>query len=169
MNSPSSAGKTRDSTFRNRKFVDSSLEGDGFELSVREHRAMAPSHGFAAASHREAALRGAPASHSETAFRAAAGFREARHRRASRPRSGREARRRADSAPRREAATVAVRAVKRLGDRVRCALTEGQALGQRLRSGTCGGSSASPRRAEDPAFPPINSSPICRRKRRKAR
>ena len=39
---------------------------------------MAPSHGFAAASHREAALRGAPASHSETAFRSAAGFREAR-------------------------------------------------------------------------------------------
>jgi len=36
------------------------LEGDGFELPVREHRAMAPSHGFAAASHREAALRGAP-------------------------------------------------------------------------------------------------------------
>jgi len=32
---------------------------------------MAPSHGFAAASHREAALRGAPASHGETAFRAA--------------------------------------------------------------------------------------------------
>ena len=37
---------------------------------------MAPSHGFAAASHREAALRGAPASHGETAFRGA-GFREA--------------------------------------------------------------------------------------------
>jgi hypothetical protein len=37
---------------------------------------MAPSHGFAAASHREAALRGAPASHGETAFRGAAGFRE---------------------------------------------------------------------------------------------
>ena len=34
---------------------------------------MAPSHGFAAASHREAALRGAPASDSETAFRGAAG------------------------------------------------------------------------------------------------
>ena len=32
---------------RNRKFVDSLLEGDGFELPVREHRAMAPSHGFA--------------------------------------------------------------------------------------------------------------------------
>ena len=63
---------------RNRKFVDSPLEGDGFELPVREHRAMAPSHGFAAASHREAALRGAPASHDETAFRGAAGFREAR-------------------------------------------------------------------------------------------
>jgi hypothetical protein len=39
--------------------------------------AMAPSHGFAAISHREAALRGAPASHGETAFRGAAGFREA--------------------------------------------------------------------------------------------
>jgi hypothetical protein len=39
---------------------------------------MAPSHGFAAASYREAALRGAPASHGETAFRGAAGFREAR-------------------------------------------------------------------------------------------
>ena len=38
---------------------------------------MAPSHGFAAASHREAVLRGAPASHGETAFRGAAGFREA--------------------------------------------------------------------------------------------
>src|SRR5215469_2015067 len=44
------------------------LEGDGFELPVREHHAMAPSHGFAATSHREAALRGAPASHGETAF-----------------------------------------------------------------------------------------------------
>ena len=55
---------------------DSPLEGDGFELPVREHRAMAPSHGFAAASHHEAALRGAPASHGETAFRGAAGFRE---------------------------------------------------------------------------------------------
>jgi hypothetical protein len=40
--------------------VDSPLEGDGFELPVREHRAMAPSHGFAAASHREAVLRGRP-------------------------------------------------------------------------------------------------------------
>ena len=40
-------------------FAASPLEGDGFELPVREHRAMAPSHGFAAASHREAALRGA--------------------------------------------------------------------------------------------------------------
>src|SRR5246127_4565939 len=39
---------------------DSLLEGNGFELPVREHRAMAPSHGFAAASHREAALRGSP-------------------------------------------------------------------------------------------------------------
>ena len=39
---------------------------------------MAPSHGFAATSHREAALRGAPASHGETAFRGAAGFREDR-------------------------------------------------------------------------------------------
>jgi hypothetical protein len=86
--------------------VDSPLEGDGFELPVRKHRAMAPSHGFAAASHREAALRGAPASHGETAFRGAAGFREARRRdavhpsrnavlrrRAGRPLSGREARR----------------------------------------------------------------------------
>jgi hypothetical protein len=34
---------------------------------------MAPSHGFAAASHREAALRGATASHGETAFRGSAG------------------------------------------------------------------------------------------------
>ena len=42
---------------------------------VREHRAMAPSHGFAAASHSEAVLRGAPPSHGETAFRGAAGFR----------------------------------------------------------------------------------------------
>src|ERR1700756_1372440 len=64
---------------------DSLLEGDGFELPVREHRAMAPSHGFAAASHREAALRGAPASHDETAFRGAAGYREARRRHAVRP------------------------------------------------------------------------------------
>jgi hypothetical protein len=69
---------------------------------------MAPSHGFAAASHREAALRGVPASHGETAFRGAAGFREARRRqavhpsrnavlrrRAGRPLSGREARRHA--------------------------------------------------------------------------
>ena len=69
---------------------------------------MAPSRGFAAASHREAALRGAPASHGETAFRGAAGFREARRRhavhpsrnavlrrRAGRPLSGREARRHA--------------------------------------------------------------------------
>ena len=39
---------------------------------------MAPSHGFAAASYREAALRGVPASHGETAFRGAAGLREAR-------------------------------------------------------------------------------------------
>ncbi len=88
--------------------TNSPLEGDGFELPVREHRAMAPSHEFAAASHREAALRGAPASHGETAFRGAAGFREARRRhavhpsrnavlrrRAGRPRSGREARRHA--------------------------------------------------------------------------
>ena len=36
---------------RNRWFVDSPLEGDGFELPGREHRAMAPSHAFAAASH----------------------------------------------------------------------------------------------------------------------
>jgi hypothetical protein len=52
---------------RDREFADSPLEGDGFELPVRELRAMAPSHGFAAASHREAALRGATASHGETA------------------------------------------------------------------------------------------------------
>jgi hypothetical protein len=65
--------------------ADSALEGDGFELPVREHHAMAPSHGFAAASHREAALRGAPASHGETAFRGAAGFREARRRHAVHP------------------------------------------------------------------------------------
>jgi hypothetical protein len=52
---------------------DSSLEGDGFELPVRERRAMVPSHGFGAASHREVALRGAPASHGETAFRGAEG------------------------------------------------------------------------------------------------
>src|ERR1700750_832118 len=64
---------------------DSPVEGDGFELPVREHRAMAPSHGFAAGSHREAALRGAPASHGETAFRGAAGFREARRRYAVHP------------------------------------------------------------------------------------
>ena len=42
---------------RNRQFVDSPLEGDGFELPVREHRAMAPSHGFAAASDRESNVR----------------------------------------------------------------------------------------------------------------
>ena len=48
---PSAAGSGR--------MVDSPLEGDGFELPVREHRAMAPRHGFGAASHREAALRGA--------------------------------------------------------------------------------------------------------------
>ena len=34
---------------------------------------QAPSHGFAAVSHREAALRGAPVSHGETAFRGAGG------------------------------------------------------------------------------------------------
>jgi hypothetical protein len=86
----------------------SACDCDHPELPVREHRAMAPSHGFAAASHREAALRGAPASHSETAFRGAAGFREARRRhavhpsrnavlrrRAGRTLSGREARRHA--------------------------------------------------------------------------
>jgi len=38
--------------------TDCLLEGDGFELPVREHRAMAPSHGFAAATHK-AALCGA--------------------------------------------------------------------------------------------------------------
>jgi hypothetical protein len=46
---------------------------------------MAPSHGFAAASHGGAALRGAPATHGETAFRGAAGFREARRRDAVHP------------------------------------------------------------------------------------
>ena len=73
---------------------------------------MAPSHGFAAASHREGALRAAPASHGETAFRGAAGFREARRRhavhpsrnavlrrRAGRPVSGREARRHGQGQP----------------------------------------------------------------------
>jgi hypothetical protein len=74
---------------------DSPVEGDGFELPVREHRAMAPSHGFAAASHREAALRGAPASHGETAFRGAAGFREARRRHAVHPSRNAVLRRRA--------------------------------------------------------------------------
>src|ERR1700757_1104671 len=69
-------GRSRDLRFPYRSSHDSLLEGDGFELPVREHRAMAPSLGFAAASHREAALRGAPASHGETAFRGAAGFRE---------------------------------------------------------------------------------------------
>jgi hypothetical protein len=58
--------------------LSSPLEGDGFELPVREHRAMAPSHGFAAASHREASLRAALASYGKTAFRGAAGFRETR-------------------------------------------------------------------------------------------
>jgi hypothetical protein len=73
-------------SFEKHRFAhDFALEGDGFELPVRERRAMAPSHGFAAASHREAALRGAPASHGETAFRGAAGFREARRRRAVHP------------------------------------------------------------------------------------
>jgi hypothetical protein len=75
--------------------ADSLLEGDGFELPVREHRAMAPSHGFAAASHHEAALRGAPASHGETAFRGAAGFREARRRHAVQPSRNAVLRRRA--------------------------------------------------------------------------
>ena len=42
---------------------------------------MAPSHGVAHASNREAAVRGAPASDDETAFRSAAGFREARRHR----------------------------------------------------------------------------------------
>jgi hypothetical protein len=75
--------------------TDCLLEGDGFELPVREHRATAPSHGFAAASHREAALRGAPASHGETAFRGAAGFREARRRHAVHPSRNTVLRRRA--------------------------------------------------------------------------
>ena len=56
---------------------------------------MAPSHGFAAASHCEAALRGAPASHGETAFRGAAGFREARRRNAVHPSRNAPLRRRA--------------------------------------------------------------------------
>ena len=56
---------------------------------------MAPSHGFAAASHREAALRGTPASHRETAFRGAAGFREARRRYAIHPSRNAMVRRRA--------------------------------------------------------------------------
>jgi hypothetical protein len=54
-------GQKRAASTLYRSSHDPSLEGDGFELPVREHRAMAPSHGFAAASHREAALRGAPA------------------------------------------------------------------------------------------------------------
>ena len=70
-------------------------KGDGFELPVREHRAMAPSHGFAAASHREAALREAPASHDDRAFRGAAGFREARRRHAVHPSRNAVLRRRA--------------------------------------------------------------------------
>jgi hypothetical protein len=77
---------------------DSPLEGDGFELPVHEHRAMVPSHGFAAASRREAALRGTPASHGETAFRGAAGFREARRRHAVHPSRNAVLRRRADPA-----------------------------------------------------------------------
>ena len=88
--------------------LDSPLEGDGFELPVREHRAMAPSHGFAAASHREAALGGArPRAMSRPRSEAQRGCvrprRPAVHpsrnavfrRRAGRPLSGREARRRA--------------------------------------------------------------------------
>jgi hypothetical protein len=35
-------GKTRDDTFRNRKFVDSLLEGDGFELSVPGRKRVRP-------------------------------------------------------------------------------------------------------------------------------
>jgi hypothetical protein len=87
---------------------DSPLEGDGFELRVREHRAMAPSHGFAATSHREAvAPRGARLPWRDRVPRRS-GFREARRRhavhpsrnavlrrRAGRPLSGREARRHA--------------------------------------------------------------------------
>ena len=87
---------TADSDETEVRFVhDPPLEGDGFELPVREHRAMAPSHGFAAASHREAALRGAPASHGDTAFRGAAGFREARRRHAVHPSRNAVLRRRA--------------------------------------------------------------------------
>src|ERR1700739_1955635 len=86
--------------------ADSPLEGTGFELPVREHHAIAPSHGFAAASHREAALRRAPTSHGETAFRGAAGFREARRRDAVHPSRNAVLRRRAGrplSGPRRAA------------------------------------------------------------------
>jgi hypothetical protein len=71
---------------------------------------MAPSHGFAAASHREAALRGAPASHGETAFRGAAGFHEARRRHAVHPSRNAVLRRRAGrplSGPRRAAMRAA--------------------------------------------------------------
>jgi hypothetical protein len=64
---------------------------------------QAPSHGFAAASHRKAALRGAPASHGDTTFRGVAvrpaaaipsTHREMRRSAAvqGRPLSGREAR-----------------------------------------------------------------------------
>ena len=56
---------------------------------------MVPSHGFAAASHREAALREAPASHDDRAFRGAAGFREARRRHAVHPSRNAVLRRRA--------------------------------------------------------------------------
>ena len=81
---------------------DSLLEGDGFELPVREHRAMAPSHEFAAASHGEAVLRGAPASQARPRSEAQRGsvrraaamrstYREMRLRRhAGRPLSGHE-------------------------------------------------------------------------------
>src|SRR6202007_3030682 len=64
---PTAARKAQFVGFRKRsgREADCPLEGDGFELPVREHRATAPSHGFAAASHRDAALRGAPASHGE--------------------------------------------------------------------------------------------------------
>ena len=73
---------------------DSLLEGDGFELPVREHRATAPSQGFAAASHREAALRGAPASMADGVPRRR-GVREARRRHAVHPSRNAVLRRRA--------------------------------------------------------------------------
>ena len=43
-----------------RRETDSPLEGDGIELPVREHRAMAPIRGFAATSHHKARSAGSP-------------------------------------------------------------------------------------------------------------